>query len=154
MGKSKALAVVVLVTVMVLSGWPVMAQAAEDPSPPDWVGILEKVIMLVVKLAVPPLLVWALSEFKRWREQQLDHDLYWRLDAIVRSAVAAAEQLGLTEQIEDVGEVKLACAIDYVERALEAWGIPIDVDPCVDVILGMIEAEVNRQFPPAAETAA
>jgi len=142
-----ALAVVVLLLTLVAR---VNAQGPDEPAAPastPWIEIAQKAIMVVIQLAIPPLLAWAIAQFKKWREERAQDTWFWVLEGVVRDAVAAAEQLGLTGQLSQLAESKLDYAIDYVERALEARGFPIDLDPYVDVIRGMIEAEVNRQFP-------
>mgnify|MGYP001060248335 CR=1 FL=1 len=67
----------------------------------------------------------------------------------MESAVGAAEQLGLTGQLEAYGESKLDVAIKFVEAQLAAAGVPLDVDEYADAIRAMIEAEVHEKFPPA-----
>lgn len=110
-------------------------------------GIVQKALLLVIQLTIPPLIAWAIAEFKQWREAQADETWFFVLESVVRDAVTAAEQLGLTDQLGAFAGDKLGYAIKYVERALEARGFPIDLDPYIDVIRGMIEAEVKRQFP-------
>ena len=109
-------------------------------------GIVENVVMLVIRLAVPALLGLALGEFKRWRDQQAKESAWWELERVVGDAVAAAEQLGLTDQLEAYGGDKLAYATEQVELRLATMGLPLDLDQYGDVIRGMIEAEVKRQF--------
>jgi hypothetical protein len=109
--------------------------------------------MVLIELAVPALLAWAATWFKRQREEMLNQRWYQILEKVVRDAVAAAEQLELTGAIEEFAESKLDYAIQYVERAMASQGIPLDIDPFVDVIRGMIEAEVRRQFPHEPDTA-
>ena len=109
--------------------------------------IVQKALLLVIQLAIPPLIAWAIAEFRQWREARANETWFFVLESVVRDAVTAAEQLGLTEQLGALADSKLDYAIKYIERALEARGFPIDLDPYVDVIRGMIEAEVKRQFP-------
>jgi hypothetical protein len=120
--------------------------------------IAQKAVMLVIQLAIPPLIAWGIAEFKRWREEQArerdDENWFFILESVVRDAVTAAEQLGLTDQLSEFAESKLDYAIAYVEQALTAHGYAIDLDPFLDVIRGMIEAEVRRQFPPEGAPAA
>lgn len=145
---------VVVLLVAMVAGLLVGADpvAAADGEAVDWVSIAQKAIMVLVQLTIPPLLAFALAEFKRWQAERADQGWYRVLQDIVRDAVAAAEQLGLTEELAEVGQTKLDYAIAYVERSLRAHGFPIDLAPYVDVIRGMIEAEVQRQYPkrPAA----
>ena len=148
MYRIKALVMVAVVAVLAVLVVPVMAQTAEEPAAPaDWLSILEKTLMLVVQLAIPPLLALGLAEFSKWRQAQLAQGWYQEFEVIAARAVTAAEQLGLTGELGKIGQDKLKWAVDYVERSLEAYGIPLDVKQYVDVIAGMIEAEVQRQFP-------
>jgi len=109
-------------------------------------GIVENLVMLVIQLLVPALLGLALGEFRRWREQQAEDSAWWRVEEAVQDAVAAAEQLGLSGQLETYAGDKLAYATEQVEGRLAAMGLPLDLDPYGEVIRGMIEAEVRRQF--------
>lgn len=110
-------------------------------------AIVQNVIMLTIQLALPALLGLALGEFRRWREQQADNEAWQQVEKVVSDAVAAAEQLGLTDQLGAYGGEKLEYAKEQVEMRLAAMGIPLDLDQYGDVIRGMIEAEVRRQFP-------
>lgn len=110
-------------------------------------AILQNVLMVLVKVAIPPLLVWAISEFKAWRKQQADNEAWMRVEWAVQDAVAAAEQLGLTDQLEAYGNDKLKAAFSFVEARLAASGVALNLDVYADAIRAMIEAEVNRQFP-------
>jgi len=109
--------------------------------------ILQKVVLVILELTVPALAAWIISELKRWREQREDDSWSYALERIVRDAVTAAEQLGLTDQLAEFAESKLDYAIQYVEQALAFHGYAIDLDQYVEVIRAMIEAEVRRQFP-------
>jgi len=137
-----------VVSLLALTVLPVLAQGSEEPpAAQPWVEILQKVILLVLQLAIPPLLAWGIAQFKQWREAQAQDSWIWILEGVVRDAVAAAEQLGLTDQLQQFAESKLAYAIHYVEEALAMRGVPLDLDAYADAIRGMIEAEVRRQFP-------
>jgi biopolymer transport protein ExbB/TolQ len=106
--------------------------------------ILQKVILVVLQLAIPPLLAWGIAEARRWIELQRKRDDWWKVEAAVRNAVEAAEQLGLTKQIANYGEAKLETAIEFIEAQLDAAGVPLDIDQYSDAIRAMIEAEVKR----------
>jgi len=115
--------------------------------------ILEKIIMVVLQVAIPPLLAWGIAELKRWVDHVRDQDEWQHVFWAVRAAVSAAEQLDLTGQLAEYGESKLQVAIGFVEAQLAAAGIPLDVDQYADAIRAMIEDEVRLQFPhePARE---
>jgi len=112
------------------------------------VAIVQNLLMVVIQVAVPILLAWALAEGKRYLAQ-LRTSAQWReVENIVYAAVQAAEQLGLTGQLAEYGEDKLQVATRFVEAQLAAAGIPLDVALYADAIRAMIEAEVKDQFPP------
>ena len=111
------------------------------------IEILQNVAMVLIRVAVPPLLTWAIVELKRYIEQIKTREGWWMLEEAIATAVAAAEQLGLTGQLSQYGDGKLDAAIQFVEKQLVAYGFPFDLDRYKDVIVAMIEAEVLRQFP-------
>lgn len=117
----------------------------------EMVQIVQKAVMVLVQLAVPPLLAFLIGQLRQWIELRRQESWWRALEVAVRDAVAAAEQLGLTDQLEALADSKLQYAIDYVERQMALKGIPVDLDPYIDVIRGMIEAEVRRQFPHTAQ---
>lgn len=111
------------------------------------VAILQNVVMVLIQVAIPPLLVWGISEAKAHLEKLRQRGDWWQVEAAVERAVAAAEQLGLTEQLADYGDAKLDVAIGFVEAQLAAAGVALDIDQYADAIRAMIEAEVKKQFP-------
>jgi len=114
-------------------------------------AIVQKMVLVLIQVCIPPLLAWAIAEAKR-RVEQLRKQEQWRqVFWAVESAVAAAEQLGLTNQLSAYGESKLDVALRFVEAQLTAAGVPLDMDEYADAIRAMIEAEVVNQFPPAPD---
>jgi len=109
--------------------------------------IVQNVLMVLIKVAIPPLLVWGLAELKAHLERLRQKDEWKVLEAAAERAVAAAEQLGLTDQLAEYGEAKLDVAIQFVEAQLAAAGVALDLDRYADVVRAMIEAEVKKQFP-------
>lgn len=113
-------------------------------------AILQKIVLVLIQVCIPPLLAWAIAEAKRYIDQLREQEEWKRVFWAVGSAVGAAEQLGLTGQLEAYGETKLDVAISFVEAQLAAAGVPLDVDEYSDAIRAMIEAEVREKFPPAS----
>lgn len=111
------------------------------------VAILQNVMMVLVEVAIPPLLIWGISELKRHLEELRQREEWGQVEAAVERAVGAAEQLGLTGQLAEYGEGKFDAAVQFVEAQLAAAGVPLDVDQYADAIRAMIEAEVKKQFP-------
>lgn len=112
-------------------------------------AILQKIVLVLIQVCIPPLIAWAIAEAKRYTDQLRKQEEWKRVFWAVESAVVAAEQLGLTGQLEKYGESKLDVAISFVEAQLAASGVPLDVDEYADAIRAMIEAQVHDQFPPA-----
>lgn len=130
----------------------VLAPADETPPASVW-QVVDAVALVFLQVAVPPLLAFGLSQLKRWIDERREERWMVTLGGIVRDAVAAAEQLGLSGQLEQFARDKLRYAVEYVQQAAAAHGIPLDVARYMDVIRGMIEAEVRRQFGAAEEPA-
>ena len=68
------------------------------------------------------------------------------IDTAVSTAVRAAEQAGLSNQLAGGGQAKKAYAVKAVQDYLDRLGIKLDVNQLVI----LIEAEVNKQFSNAA----
>jgi len=68
------------------------------------------------------------------------------IDMAVSTAVRAAEQAGLSNQLAGGGQAKKAYAVKAVQDYLDRLGIKLDVNQLVT----LIEAEVNKQFSNAA----
>ena len=110
-------------------------------------AMLQNVIMVLIQVLIPPLLAWGLVELKRYLDLLRQTEQWAFIEQAVKTAVEAAEQLGLTDQLSEYGNEKLDVAIQFVESQLAARGVPLDLDKYADVIRAMIEAEVERQFP-------
>ena len=107
----------------------------------DWSPILQNVIETVISLLLPVILgfvvVWLRGLIAQGKAKLTAEQLEMA-QAFVAAFVKAAEQSGLTGQLENVGEAKKEWVIAQVEAALQAKGINIDVE----VISAMIEAQV------------
>ena len=110
------------------------------------VAIVQNLLMVVIQVGVPLLLTWVLAEVKRYLEQLRTNAQWQRIEAIIYQTVAAAEQLGLSEQLDEYGENKLQVAIRLTEARLAAAGIPLDLDEYADVVRALIEAAVLERF--------
>lgn len=123
-----------------------------EPDTPELV-ILQKVVLVFIQIAIPPTVAFVLNEWKRQRAELRKHRLWLAVERAAMNAVAAAEQLGLTGDIADYADSKLEYALDAAENFLALQGIRVDVDPWGETLRALIEAEVNRQFPPNADAA-
>lgn len=108
--------------------------------------ILQNLLMVLIKVAIPPVVAWALYELKQLINQLKRNKDWEHVHWAVHAAVKASEQLGLTDQLAEYGESKLDVAIQFVEAQLEAQGIALDLDQYEAAIRAMIEAEVREQF--------
>jgi hypothetical protein len=111
--------------------------------------IIQKFILLVIGVVLPPVLVLLTREAQKVSnalveriQGEIGMSNYAMVQSMVKEAVLAAEQLGLTEQIENVGEQKKRFAMNYVQGLLEARGIEINLNE----IEGAIEAAVKDTF--------
>ena len=158
------LPVLIVLTCLVLSaitptsviGSTLFASPVPAPTPPQGPGltpaewqIVQNLIMVVIMVGAPVAIAYLVSQVAMvidfFKNTQ---DAKWMLvREAVRSAVLAAEQLGLTEQLGEWGNDKFSYALAFVQDYLDAQGIKIDLGDYIDVITGMIEAEVLRQFP-------
>lgn len=113
---------------------------------------------LILFVGVMSMVAVALFQFIRLKMKQLESDQrYTQLQAIgniAKSAVAAAEQAGMVDNL--IGPEKKQHALDVAEGFLRQQGIAVDLDQ----IASVIEAEVYNQGaaastpPPAAATGA
>lgn len=120
--------------------------SASTPPQTAEVAILQDVIMVVIQVSLPVLLAWGLAELKRFLGQMRKSNDWSTVEWAVSRAVAAAEQLDLTDQLAEYGEGKLDVAIKLIEAQLAAAGVPLDIDQYEQAVRAMIEAEVKRQF--------
>jgi hypothetical protein len=111
--------------------------------------IIEKIIVVAIGVILPPVLALLTVYANRITtalvsriEGEIGVQNFALLLSMAEEAVHAAEQIGLSEMIEDVGEEKKKFAMNYIQRMLEARQIEIDVNE----IDAAIEAAVNRAF--------
>lgn len=69
---------------------------------------------------------------------------YALVHEFAETAVAAAEQLGLTGQLEELASGKYNYAIGLMEAMLQDNGIKMDLDVPMSYLQAILEAEVNR----------
>ena len=113
----------------------------------DWGSILQAVLIA----ALPPLVaaivryLWARAA-EVWQDlENSKPELAWVLREAARFGVQAAEQMGISGQIED----KKQFAIQYAEKWLQTQGVEIDLD----LVDAAIEAAVIELFPKEIEKA-
>lgn len=112
-------------------------------------AFLSALASLLLVLAIP-VLVAALFQWFRHKNDELRSRLtaqqqQW-IDAGVSVAVRAAEQMGLSGQVQGGGQGKKAFAIKTAQEYLDRLGVKIDVN----ALTSLIEAEVRQQFSNAA----
>src|SRR5574337_575699 len=110
---------------------------------------LSTLAYLLLVLAIP-ILVAALFQWLRHKNAELRSHLTAQqqqfIDAGVSIAVRAAEQMGLSGQVQGGGQGKKAFAIKTAQEYLDRLGVKIDVN----ALTSLIEAEVRQQFSNAA----
>jgi len=105
---------------------------------------LTKILTAVVIIFGPAVIMYVANLYRKAHEWAKKEHWYTIVRDFVKTAVAAAEQLGLTGELEKYADTKLEYAIDHVERMLADNGIRVDLDIPLEYIRDLIEAEVNR----------
>lgn len=118
----------------------------------DW----NEILMTIITAVVIPLLgigVKLLADYLMVKQAEvlnlIDQDWRYALKEAARLAVAAAEQSGIAGLIDGVYKNKKAYALELADKFLRQYSIDVDLD----VLAGLIEAEVLRQFPQQEATA-
>ncbi len=137
----RGLVVVLMVVVWVAVALPVGAQ--EPGEVPTEVELLQSVLEVVIKVAVPPLLLWAVASWERWLARRRQTEEWALVEEVVRRAVQAAEQMGLSDQLSTYAGAKLDYALDVAEAWLHGYGLALDLER----LRALVEAEVLLQFP-------
>lgn len=113
----------------------------------EW-DVISKIVLMLIEVIVPPLLVIAIRQFTRWLNMIQQRDDWEFIQQSVWTAIHAAEQLGLTGDLEQYAAEKLEFATAMVNEMLAQRGIKIDVNEHADLIRGMIEAALREvDFP-------
>lgn len=102
-------------------------------------------IVLVLISTFGPVIALYLGNLVRESHMRAKREHWYALVAeFAHTAVAAAEQLGLTDQLEGLASSKFDYALGQVETMLMANGIKLNIDVPLSYIKAIIEAEVNR----------
>ncbi|MBU1661617.1 MAG: phage holin family protein [Chloroflexi bacterium] len=97
-------------------------------------------LVIAIPIVVAAVFLWARQKSAEIK-QNLTKEQLSIVEAGIKLAVRAAEQVGLSGQLKTGGE-KRDYAVNSVQKYLDRAGIPIEVDE----IATLIEAEVNSQF--------
>ena len=122
---------------------PVFAQGVDTPPSPafDWTFISE--LLQSLALATIPVLAGMgaklLSAKISTERAKFSAEQNYMIDAFIRTAVYAAEQLNASEQIDN--------KLDYVLELVDTWLINRGIELDLDEIRARIEAEVKQAFP-------
>jgi len=106
--------------------------------------LLTTVLMVLVSTFGPALAVYLVYLYRQGQERIKKEHWYMMAADFARTAVLAAEQLGLTGEIEEFAKTKYNYAIRWMEDMLTANGIKVDLDIPLDMLKAMIEAEVGQ----------
>jgi hypothetical protein len=98
--------------------------------------------MVIVSTFGPALAAYLVYLYRQGQERLKKEHWYAMAAEFARTAVLAAEQLGLTKQIEEYACSKYDYAIGYVKMMLAKNGIKADLDIPLNALEMMIEAEV------------
>lgn len=116
-----------------------------------WMDLLSSFLQKLLELVIVPLVLgviglagaWLMQKIKEARAK-LTNEQNWIIDNVIDSAVLAAEQVGLNEEITD----KQIYAIDVAEKALASRGIKLELDEIVARIEAAVFAQFNRNRKP------
>ena len=108
-------------------------------------AFLSTLAFLLLVLAIPVLAAAAFQWFSHKNDElrsRLTAQQQQWIDAGVSVAVRAAEQMGLSGQVQGGGQGKKAFAIKTAQEYLDRLGVKIDVN----ALTSLIEAEVRQQL--------
>jgi len=106
--------------------------------------LVSKILLVLLQVALPPFVAYLVTLFNKWQTQLHQREDWEFIQQAVKTAVYAAEQLGLDEDLQMYGERKLEYAIQAVERMLVARGINMDIEGYTELIRDMIEAALKQ----------
>lgn len=108
----------------------------------DWSGIISQALQTLILATVPVLAGlaarWINVKYQAERARLTEQQRYM-LDAFIRTVVFAAEQLKVTEQIDN--------KLDYVEMLVQDWVDNHGLTMNAEEIRARIEAAVKQEFP-------
>ncbi len=102
---------------------------------------LETVLEILLPVVLAFLAVWIRSMIVRVKAEVAARNLEWLL-VLAGQFVAAAEQAGITGELENLGEAKKQMVVDMLQAAADQRGIRIDAD----ALSAIIEAAVVDAF--------
>ena len=106
--------------------------------------LINQVILLVISIGLTLLLRWLFDDVLKALVDQyrvrVNESVRYEIDELVSTAVHAAEQLGITGELEKMGKDKLDYALDFLAAEFERRGIDLDMT----AIRALVEAEVKR----------
>lgn len=111
----------------------------------EWSELIQTVLEAVVAVVLPVAVAYAVTWLRAQRDEllsRLDEKSQKMVKDAVAIAVRAAEQSGLAGHIANAGKVKRDYALKMAEGYLASWGVELDVE----VLAGMVEAEVLSQL--------
>lgn len=100
--------------------------------------VLEIIITVVLPFILKLVIEWLNVKIREGKAAAHAQNLDVAI-ALVRQMVLAAEQMGLTDAIKNIGEEKKAFVISMAEKALAERGIKMDLDE----LDALIEAQVK-----------
>jgi len=112
-------------------------------------GIAQQVAEATLAVLLPIVLAfvasWLRGVLQVWQsefESRVGERRAYQINGIVSAAVAAAEQVGLKQDLADISAFKLDAALDFAQRLLTDNGIQLDLN----ALQALVEAEVMNQF--------
>lgn len=111
----------------------------------DWGDLIQPALATIIQVLLPVVLGYLVLWFNRATAKlkaEISNEQLAVLESLAAQFVLAAEQSGLTNTIEDLGEAKKAMVIDLLQEAAKSRGIKVNVDE----LSALIEAAVVEAF--------
>jgi hypothetical protein len=107
--------------------------------------LLTNLVLVLLSTFGPVLAVACIAYLRKAHLRAQKEHWYGLVREFAETAVGAAEQLGLTGQLEQLGKKKYDYAVERLEEMLLANGIKIDLDVPIGYLKDIVSAEMNRQ---------
>lgn len=134
--------------VLLLVAALVVFSGCSSMTPAEW-EIADGLIDVFIMTAVAAFVAYAAGKaYEVYHEVMASEDAkWWVIRDAVRTAVMAAEQVGLDEKVlREVGG-KFELAKKFLQAQLDARGIKLNIEKYADAIAALIEQAVHDNFP-------
>jgi hypothetical protein len=106
--------------------------------------LLTNILLVLINTLAPAVTLYVVNLVRQANARAKREHWYAMAHEIARTAVLAAEQLGLKGLLGEFAESKLDYALERCEKELVANGIRVDLDITAEHLRAIIEAQVNQ----------